>query len=478
MLKKTSSSRLLLVILILAVLFRVITAFILGNTIRDFPSIADQFSYHSLALRVLDGHGFSFDSNWWPATRAGEPTAHWSYLYTLYLAAVYGLFGPNPLAARLVQAVLGGLLMPLLTYRVARQVFRYPSQPGNENQPNPEKSDRFPRLGIFNELWKNTSQAIPLLAAAWCAFYGYFIYFAGALMTETFYMIGILWTLDYALRLAASGDPAKPARTDWLTWLELGLAIGLTAIFRQVFLPFVPFLFLWLWWVKYRSLRGVAARPGAVFSRLLAGSLLSGLVMIGLFAPITLHNYRVFGKFVLLNTNAGYAFYWSNHPIYGSKYLSILTEDMPSYYDLLPQDALWMDEAALDRELLRRGIEIVAADPGRYLNLSIDRIPSYFMFWPKASSSPLSNLTRVFSYGLALPFILAGIVLWAGDLRKRRLKLDGGLLLLIFGLVYSAIHLLSWAGIRYRLPVDAVSMIFAARGLYSLGQAIFLRKQA
>jgi hypothetical protein len=100
------------------------------------------------------------------------------------------------------------------------------------------------------------------------------------------------------------------------------------------------------------------------------------------------------------------------------------------------------------------------------------------MFWPKTSSSPLSNLTRVFSYGVALPFILAGIVLWVGDLRKRRLHLDEGLLLLMFGLVYSAIHLLSWAGIRYRLPVDAVSIIFAARGLYSLGQVVLFKKQA
>ena len=250
MLKKTSSSRLLLLILALAILFRVITAFLLGNTIQDLPSIADQYSYHSLALRVLDGHGFSFDTNWWPATRAGEPTAHWSYLYTLFLAAVYGMFGPNPLAARLIQAILGGLLMPFLTYRVAWRVFRYADKPADEFPPIGERPARFPRLGIFNELWKDASQAIPLLAAAWCAFYGYFIYFAGALMTETFYMIGILWTLDCALRLAASRNPTEQGQADWLTWLELGLAIGLTAIFRQVFLPFVPFLFLWLWWVK------------------------------------------------------------------------------------------------------------------------------------------------------------------------------------------------------------------------------------
>jgi hypothetical protein len=32
-------------------------------------------------------------------------------------------------------------------------------------------------------------------------------------------------------------------------------------------------------------------------------------------------------------------------------------------------------------------------------------------------------------------------------------------------LIYTAIHLLSWALIRYRLPVDAVLLPFAAVGL-------------
>ncbi|MFW6098154.1 MAG: hypothetical protein ACOC9Z_08750, partial [Chloroflexota bacterium] len=35
-------------------------------------------------------------------------------------------------------------------------------------------------------------------------------------------------------------------------------------------------------------------------------------------------------------------------------------------------------------------------------------------------------------------------------------------LILIFALAYTAIHLLSWALIRYRLPVDAVLIIPAA----------------
>jgi hypothetical protein len=38
----------------------------------------------------------------------------------------------------------------------------------------------------------------------------------------------------------------------------------------------------------------------------------------------------------------------------------------------------------------------------------------------------------------------------------------------LFAATFSLIHLLSWALTRYRLPVDAVGLIFAARALVSL----------
>jgi hypothetical protein len=38
-------------------------------------------------------------------------------------------------------------------------------------------------------------------------------------------------------------------------------------------------------------------------------------------------------------------------------------------------------------------------------------------------------------------------------------------LLMLFSLVYSAIHILSWSLIRYRLPVDAVLLVFAGLGV-------------
>jgi hypothetical protein len=438
-----------------AVLLRFGAAFLLGNPVVALPGIADQVSYHTLAARLANGHGFTFSRIWWPYTTAGQPTAHWSYLYTLFLAGIYTVTGIHPLVARIIQAVLGGILMPLFAYRIAKQVFRLRS-PGIPNV-----------------------ETISLIAAAWIALYGYFIYYAAALMTETFYIIGILWTLDCALRIQNQAAIEHEQKTNIKPrlWIELGLAIGFTVMLRQVFLLFIPLLFVWLLWVFLRSTQRGSSTHRA-FTELLRGGLICAAVLILLIAPISLFNYHQFGQFVLLNTNAGFAFFWGNHPVYGDHYVPIMTPDMGSYQALIPAELRGLNEAALDQALLKLGIGFITSDPIRFIKLSITRIPAYFMFWSSAASSLPSNLTRVLSFGLALPFMILGIAIWIQDAHKKRVPVPPGGLLLLFIVVYSAIHLLSWALIRYRLPVDAVGLIFAARGLYCVYQKFFSGQEA
>ena len=58
-------------IIFVSVFLRVVVAFYMGNQVVELPGIFDQVSYHNLAIRVLDGHGFTFGEQWWPITRAG-----------------------------------------------------------------------------------------------------------------------------------------------------------------------------------------------------------------------------------------------------------------------------------------------------------------------------------------------------------------------------------------------------------------------
>ncbi len=173
-----SSRHWLLIIILIAISLRVVAAVYIGEDVTPLPGTYDQVSYDRLAQRVIEGYGFTFDKLWWPFTRAGEPTAHWSFLYTLYLAAVYKLVGYSPLVARLIQAVLAGALMPWLVYRIGRRHF---------------------------------SQQVGLVAAAIMACYAYFVYYAATLMTENFYIIGILWVLDLAGQFGQAGESSPVA---------------------------------------------------------------------------------------------------------------------------------------------------------------------------------------------------------------------------------------------------------------------------
>ena len=415
----------LTVILALSVLLRLVAAVYLGDTVEIMPGTFEQVSYHNLALRVLGGFGFSFDRQWWPLTAAGEPTAHWSYLYTFFLVVVYAVFGTHPLAARLIQALIVGLLQPWLTYSIGKSAF---------------------------------NEEVGVAAAFLSAIYTYFIYYSGTLMTEPLYITAILGTLYLAVQLSDSLQNSQTKNRTWLLAIGLGLFLGTVVLLRQLFLLFIPLLFLWTFFV-------IIKHPNvSVIKRFSLTTIISLGIVLSFIAPFTAYNYARFSRFVLLNTNAGFAFFWGNHPIYGTHFEDILPAEWGvTYQDLIPEEFRHLDEAALDQTLLKRGIGFVTDDPGRYIMLSLSRIREYFKFWPSPESSIVSNISRVFSFGIMWPFMLYGLCLTVNNkLTSERW------LLIIFMLVYTGVHLASWAMIRYRLPVDAVLLIFAGVAIVDL----------
>jgi 4-amino-4-deoxy-L-arabinose transferase-like glycosyltransferase len=415
-------------IITLSVVLRLFSAFYQGNTVDVLPGTYDQISYHTLATRVLNGYGFSFGTGWWPATPAGAPTAHWSYLYTLYLVFVYFVFGVNPLAARLLQSLTVGILQPWLCYRIGARL---------------------------------CGDKIGLLATVLTVIYGYFVYYAGSLMTESFFLVAVLWVMDIATILAANNFNGKPMKN--LTWLSLGMAFSLAILLRQVFLLFAPFLGAWFIYVLGSG--GYRERLGGI----LRGILIAFSVMILMIFPWTVRNYFAFNRFVLLNTNAGFAFFWANHPIHGTEFEPIF-HDNGLYGTLIPKDLLKLDEASMDRQLLQEGLHFVAQDPQRYLRLSLSRAKEYFRFWPSKKSSLASNMVRLFSFGLLFPFMIIGLMVISFTSFKQRdatandLARSGHILLSVFAVSYTLIHLLTWSLIRYRLPVDSVLVLYAAAG--------------
>ncbi len=398
------SKRLLILILVVAVLLRIVVALSMGDKVTVLPGIQDQVSYDALARSLLDGRGYSFTKNWYPFTPANTPTAHWSFVYPLYLAGIYALTGYHPLAARLVQSIVGGALICFLIYKIGRRV---------------------------------VNEDTGLAAAGLAAVYGYFIYYNAALMTETFSIVSVLLALHLGLEIKEQPTLRR--------WLALGLTLGLATLLRQTILVFVPFLLLWLFW----ELRKANVR--------LWYFAVPVVVMVLLIAPWTIRNYVVFQHFLPINSNAGYALYASNHPHLGTQWSN------ENIVVPVPEELSGQNEAQLNDALSQKAVEFMLADPQRYLLLTMNKTLEFFKFWPSRDSGLISNLNRVLSFGLYLPFMVVGLYLSFSRWRN-------SLLLYLFIIIHTAIHLLSWPAPRYRLPVDAVLMVFAGTALLELAR--------
>jgi hypothetical protein len=429
-------------ILFFAVAIRIVSAVYQGDTVPDSPGIHDQISYDRLARRVAQGHGFSFSENHWPATPAGEPTAHWSYIYTLFIAAAYAVFGFHPLIARLIQSVLAGILHAWLACRIGDRIFGPPAG---------------------------------LAAAGMTAAYIYFVHYGGALMTETFYFVAILWTFDATFRIldcarrqeSRLDQPFKCHRIA----AELGVAIGFAVLLRQVFWLFIPFLYFWLWRTALPFYRNSIKSSETAAPHFIRNALaVSTITILAMIAPFTIYNYSRFRTFVLLNTNVGFAFYWGNHPIHGTDFKPILSTEGSLYGKLIPREFRLLNEAEMDRALLKEGLRVVLTDPGRYLRLCATRTREYLKFWPSKESNAVSNICRVASFGLLLPFFLHGAWISALQIRKPKHPDQRAQILLVYAFVfiYSIIHIMTWTLIRYRLPVDLFLIIVAGRSVAGL----------
>jgi 4-amino-4-deoxy-L-arabinose transferase-like glycosyltransferase len=270
------------------------------------------------------------------------------------------------------------------------------------------------------------------LAAAWLSAVNlYSIYFVRSLYTENLFVP--LFTLGVAVAFIA-GESGQ--RKDFLL---AGFLLGLAALTRSVALYFLPFLLAALCLKSPRPKKKTAW-----------GVLLTGAVFLLTVAPWTLRNSIVHGRFVLLDTKAGFNLYLSNHPAHNRPWLE------EEFDEIVGRPSLpGMSEPDRDRYLLKTALRFIEDDPWRFIRLSTKKL---FYLW-----SPFpGRLTRE-AYGTIkvlylLPFELlaaAGIVMTRRHWR-RLLPLYSPLL------CFSLVHLVILGGPRFRLPLDPILTVFAS----------------
>jgi 4-amino-4-deoxy-L-arabinose transferase-like glycosyltransferase len=338
---------------------------------------------------------------------SGHPTSFRAPGFPLALSVIYQVFGAgNYLAAHVFFCVIGAALT-LAGYLLGREV-----------------------LGDVGGL----------ATAALIAVYPNLLYYAMHFASEPLFTL--LLTLSVWLFIVAMRR--------WSPWLFLlsGVLLGLSALTRPVSLYFLPFFALVALWAAGRRWRTSVA--GIAY------------MAVGLALPIipwAVRNYRVHDRYVLLASNGGSTFWGSNNAIVLSepKYHGdwITTESMPDQkraVHALPNE---IDRDKLEWEYGKAFVREHLADVPRLLWYKLDAL------WTPVSRTPnrAFNLLHLASYGLALPFILGGVVL---VIRRRGLGDTAVLALLAPVAATTAATLVFYGSARFRSTIEPILLVFAA----------------
>ena len=331
--------------------------------------------------------------------------------YYYFLAGVYAVAGHRYVAVRMVQAVLDTITC-LLVYLLGKEVF---------------------------------GEAAGLLAAALAAVYPPLIFYTGVLLTESltaFLLTGATWML------------VRSVGADWrrsqIRRLVGGMLMGLAIITRSVLLITVPLVLFWLI---------VIAEGWLGWSTVVRRALYMLVPIMLLIAPITIRNYQIHGKLILISTNGGVNFFLGHG---GTERLKNQVRNLPETWtedDLIGiSPRTQPEEEALFYRLgwqYMRGhiLPTARAVPGKLLNM-------YWAsdYWPasRPQAQILRSVDAVFWRLALLPLSLVGLLAFRGH------ELRGAALLYLIIVSTVAIPLVFWAQPRFRMPVVPLFITLAA----------------
>lgn len=402
---RSFEARLLLGALALRLLY---LATILGNPYFTVP-ITDEAMYDTWARALAAGTDHA------PRYPYFDPPLH-----AYFLAAIYWLFGPSPLAVRLVQVMIGTVNVAVL-YRTSLRLFDV----------------RAARI-----------------AGTLAALYVPFWYYEGLLLKESF----ALFLLD-SLLLLALGAAARPRA---VAFCSAGIVLGLLSLSRVNALALIPACLSYFW------IRKLPMPKATVF-------FLLGLVLA--VAPVTARNYLAGGEFVPISVYGGQLLYNGNNPFN-------TTGDYHHIPGIRPNPAFERvdfhrrAEQEIGRPMtptevsvfwLRKSVDFMLEHPLAELRMIGWRLLRFVNYQELPDNHSFEQFKR-FSFLLRLPFpgywLVAPLAL-IGIVLLRRSWRDVSPLYLFAG-CYLLSLLPFWIVSRYRLPIVGVLILLAAGGLTAL----------
>ncbi len=358
------------------------------NSVLDNIPVSDEKDYNELALSLSSGKGYVYPDR--------GPTSRTAPLTAAFFALVYMIFGYNIIIARIAQALVGTLTC-FIMYVLGKQ--------------------------IFNE-------KVGLASAATAAIYPSFITFSGSLFSETLLIFLLVMSTYLLLK--------KDGILSMNSFLS-GLCFGLATLSRPSVILLPLFIFFMVAFFKKGASRETSKKI-----------LIVTVTMFIVIMPWTIRNYRVHKKFVLVNTQLGYAILASYlYPDRGF-----------GFQDAELQDRLTKgidSEVERSRVLTRYTIDNIMKNPYKFIRL----IPLKFLwFW-----EPFGG--KDYGLGFSYDIIYGGVMLFFlfGLVGSRAIWKD---LLPIYALIgyFILVSLVFYASRRFRMQVEPFIIILASYGAF------------
>ncbi len=426
----------LALILTVALALRLANAFFMPLQ-GDNMIVSDMKAYDRAAMALLEQQPLAVHTvERYLFHPMGSDTYH-PPAYYYFLAGIYAVAGHSYLAVRIVQALLDTLTC-FLVFCIARDVFGHAAFSG---------------------------ETAGLVAAGLAALCLPLIFYTGVLLTETLstcLLAGAIWLMLRAGQLGASRQLAlrRPARHALGTGDRLlmllalaGLVLGLAALTRSALLVVAPFLLLWVFFLAGPWPGWKPAIQGA------AAFLLPAALVI---APITVRNYQIHHRLIVISTNGGVNFFLGHG---GTERLKNQVRNIPPVYSEGQLVGI-SDRTGPEEEdyFYALGWQYIRQHPLRTLSSLPSKLADMYWasdYWPAsdAQASVLRAVDNLFWKLLLLPPTLLGLFLWCGRTQRQTA------LLYLIVLSSASIPVLFWAQTRFRIPFVPCFIVLAAGAL-------------
>jgi len=252
-----------------------------------------------------------------------------------------------------------------------------------------------------------------------------------------FSVVGLSETLFITLILAA-----------FLCWYRAWFTAAaffavLAVLTRPVFDVFAPALVVFFALVVHRQSFKKAVQHLAIYV----------LVYCALMSLWWANNYKVYGDFVRLTLGGGTALYAGNNPLNrtggGNLHIDYSLDGFANIANPIERD----------RALRNAAVSYIVQNPQRFAELAALKFLRIWRLWPVHEAYRTTAAVVVLVASLVPVLLLAGLGLYVNWNQLRRLSP-----VLLFGIGYTAVHMILVGTIRYRLALEPFLIILAGAG--------------